>query len=109
MSVTRFLRRAVRAILPPALFLGLTAYFGWNALQGAHGMRAYHQQLKLREDALQAQRDANAEQGVWKQRIISLDERALDADMLDERSRAMLNLAREGDIVIPYAPNDKLW
>ncbi|WP_408887669.1 FtsB family cell division protein [Neoasaia chiangmaiensis] len=102
-------RRAVRAIVPPALFLGLTAYFGWNAMQGDHGIHAYHQQLQLREQALQAQRDANDEQIVWKRRVASLDERALNADMLDERARAMLNLARTGDLVIPYGPHDKLY
>lgn len=109
MQFFRVFRRAVRAVVPPALFLALTGYFGWNALQGDHGMKAYHQQLTLMSQAVQAQKDAEAEQIVWKRRITSLNERALDADMLDERSRAMLNLAREGDTVIPYGPHEKLY
>ncbi|WP_025840732.1 FtsB family cell division protein [Asaia platycodi] len=109
MQIVRAIRRVVRAVVPPALFLGLTAYFGWNALQGDHGLKAYHQQLKLMDQAVQAQKDADDEQAVWKRRITSLNERALDADMLDERSRAMLNLARSGDTVIPYGPHEKLY
>ncbi|AOX16853.1 FtsB family cell division protein [Kozakia baliensis] len=109
MQIVRHIRRAVRAIIPPTLFLGLSVYFGWNALHGEHGMHAYHTQLQLREQALQAQQDSKSEQIVWKRRISSLNERALDADMLDERSRAMLNLAKGGDIVIPYGPHEKLY
>jgi len=32
----RFIKRVFRAVAPPALFISLTAYFGWNALHGAH-------------------------------------------------------------------------
>jgi len=105
----RFIKRALRAIAPPALFLSLTAYFGWNAMHGAHGITAYQEQLKLKDQALQAQQDAKDEQIVWRRRVAALKEQALDADMLDERARAMLNLAREGDIVIPYGPHEKLF
>ncbi|GBQ15289.1 FtsB family cell division protein [Swaminathania salitolerans] len=109
MQIVRAIRRFLRVVVPPTLFLGLTAYFGWNAVHGEHGINAYHTQTKLMEDARQAEQDANAEQAVWRRRVASLNERALDADMLDERSRAMLNLAREGDTVIPYGPHDRLW
>lgn len=109
MQIFRAIRRLVRAVVPPAVFLGLALYFGYNALQGDHGIKAYKQQLKLLDQAVQAKKDADDEQIVWKRRIGSLNERALDADMLDERSRAMLNLARNGDTVIPYGPHDKLY
>lgn len=109
MSFVRLIKRAIQLIIPPAVFLGLTAYFGWNAFQGDHGMRAYQHQLVLRQQALKAEHDATVDQEIWKRRIGSMDERALDADTLDERSRAMLNLAENDDLVIPYAPNDKLY
>lgn len=109
MSFIRHVRRFVRSIAPSVVFLGLTGYFGWNAVHGDHGIRAYHEQLKIRGQALQAQQDANDEQVVWRRRVASLNERALDGDMLDERTRAMLNLARGGDIVIPYKTDEKLY
>jgi len=107
--VIRFIRRAVKAAIPPVLFLMLAGYFGWNATQGAHGMNAYHQQLVLKDQAIQSQKDSLAERNVWTRRVTSLKERALDGDTLDERSRAMLNLARSGDLVVPYGPHDKLY
>jgi len=109
MQLVRLARRAIKATIPPALFLSLASYFGWNAMHGAHGMQAYQQQLGLRAQALQAQVDASSERQVWTRRVEGLRERAMDGDMLDERSRAMLNLAKTGDIVIPYGQHDKLY
>jgi len=109
MQIFRFMRRAVKAVVPPLLFLGLTAYFGWNALQGDHGLRSYAQQLTLLDQAKQSQKDALSERAVWARRVSALQETALDADMLDERGRAMLNLSNERDLVVPYGPHDKLY
>ncbi|AFW02270.1 septation inhibitor protein [Gluconobacter oxydans] len=105
----RLIKRAIRTVAPPVLFLSLTAYFGWNALHGAHGIRAYQDRLVLQQQAIQSQQDAKDEQAVWHRRVLALKEKALDADILDERSRAMLNLTRNGDIVVPYGPHDKLF
>lgn len=109
MQAVKLLRRGLKAIAAPALFIGLTAYFGWNVLHGDHGIRAYQEQTQLKQDALLAEKNAQEEQVMWRRRVAALKEHALDADMLDERSRAMLNLTRNGDIVIPYGPNDKLF
>jgi len=38
-----------------------------------------------------------------------LRSRHLDADMLDERSRAMLNLANPNDIIVSYGPQDHVF
>jgi len=108
MSLWRATKRKIRAAMPPLLFAALTAYFGWNATQGAHGLRSYEQQLKLLAQAQDAQQHAQAEQAAWTQRVSGLRDKALDADTLDERSRAMLNLAEPNDIVVPYG-NNKLF
>nr|WP_230975486.1 septum formation initiator family protein [Acetobacter garciniae] len=84
------------------VFLGITGYFGWNATQGEHGMHAYHEQLGLLAQAQQAHQDALSEQAIWRRRVNGLKEQSLDADILDERARAMLNMADKNDIVIPY-------
>ncbi|AHK72290.1 MULTISPECIES: FtsB family cell division protein [Gluconobacter] len=109
MTLIRLIKRGVRAVAPPAFFLSLTAYFGWNALHGAHGIHAYQEQMQLQKDALQARQDADDEQNVWRRRVVALKEKALDADMLDERARATMNLTRSGDLVVPYGPHDKLF
>ncbi|GBQ68720.1 septum formation inhibitor Maf [Ameyamaea chiangmaiensis NBRC 103196] len=109
MQIGRLVRRFFNATVPPALFLGLAGYFGWNALQGDHGLRSYAQQLKLLDQAKQSQQDALSERTIWNRRVAALQENALDADMVDERGRAMLNLAHDRDLVVPYGPHDKLY
>lgn len=72
-------------------------------------MKAYQQQLLLLDQAKQAQQDASAEQIAWKRRVNGLREQSLDNDTLDERARAMLNLADKNDIVVPYDRHDPLY
>jgi cell division protein FtsB len=102
MSFGRMVKRRVREAIPPLLFLSLVGYFGWNATQGDHGLRSYQAQLHLLDEAKQAQAAANTEQATWTQKVMGLRASALDADSLDERARAMLNLSEPGDIVVPY-------
>jgi cell division protein FtsB len=109
MSFGRAVKRRVKGALPPAFFLSLVAYFAWNANQGAHGLKSYSAQLRLLSEAQSGQAAANAEQAAWSQRVAGLRDRGLDVDTIDERARAMLNLADPGDIVVPYGQNNKLY
>jgi cell division protein FtsB len=108
MSFARAVKRKTKAALPPLLFLSLVGYFGWNATQGAHGLRSYRNQLQLLIQANAAEAAATAEQAAWMQRVAGLRDGSLDADTLDERARAMLNLAEPNDVVVPYG-NGKLY
>ena len=108
MSVTRAVKRKVRAALPPLLLLSLVGYFCWNATQGEHGLRSYRDRLALLGQANAAEAAANAENQAWTRRVNGLRDDALDADTLDERARAMLNLAQPTDLVVPYG-NAKLF
>ena len=101
-QIGRIIRRVIRAVVPPLVFLGIAGYFGWNATQGEHGIHAYHQQLGLLAQAQQARQDALSEQATWRRRVNGLKEQSLDTDILDERARAMLNMADRNDIVVPY-------
>ena len=105
MSFARAVKRKVRAALPPLLFLSLVGYFGWNATQGAHGLRSYRDQLTLLGQADAAETAAVAEQAAWTRRVSGLRDGGLDADTLDERSRSMLNLAEPNELVVPYGSN----
>ncbi|MBB3172750.1 cell division protein FtsB [Endobacter medicaginis] len=108
MSITRYIKRKVRAAVPPAIFLALVGYFGWNAFQGAHGLRSYEGRLQMLAQAQAAQTDSLALEAAWRRRVAGLRDNGLDADTLDERARAMLNLAEPNEIVIPYG-RDKLY
>lgn len=108
-SVSVVLRRSLNAVLAPTLLLFLTGYFIWNTLHGAHGITAYQTLLQTRQQAEKALQEAHQEQDIWHRRVEALSEASLDTDMLDERSRAMLNSSREGDIVVPYGKHGRLY
>lgn len=103
------LRNGLRAMVLPALFLLLVAYFLYNATQGDRGLQAYalrQEQLKgVQADLAKAQ----ADQAGWDRRVSELRSQRVDPDMLDERARAMLNLAEPTDIVVPYGQGKKLF
>lgn len=109
MAIKRMLKRAALAALPPALFLALVGYFLWNATQGDRGLQAYavrEQQLKAAQAELARVTD---EQNAWERRVSGLRSQHLNPDTLDERARAMLNLADPADVVMPYGAGKKLF
>ena len=105
----RSAKNGLRAMVLPALFLLLVVYFLWNATQGDRGLQAYalrQEQLKsVQADLAKAQ----ADQAGWDRRVSELRNQRLDPDMLDERARAMLNLADPNDVVMPYGPGKRLF
>jgi cell division protein FtsB len=69
----------------------LITYFGVNAFTGNHGLRAkqdLEQQIAQLSTELAALR---AERQSWERRVALLQPESIDADMLDERARALLN------------------
>jgi cell division protein FtsB len=102
-------KRAAQAALPPVLFLALTGYFGWNANRGEHGLNAYAQREKQLVAAEAELKAANTERDAWENRVSGLRANHIDPDTLDERARAMLNLADPADIVVPYGQKNKLF
>jgi cell division protein FtsB len=97
------------AMVAPTLFMGLTAYFIWNASRGEHGLRNFavrQAQLGVEEKRLAA---AQADHEMWQIRVAGLRDAHLDRDTLDERARATAEMADPADIVVPYGPGKKLF
>ncbi len=97
-------RRRVRTILNTiALYtiaVLLTGYFGINAYTGDHGLRA---KQDLDEDITQLTGELaalRAERAGWERRVASLQSQSIDADMLDERARALLNYADPRELTL---------
>ena len=109
MSLGRTLRRQAHALLLPAILFLFAAYFGWQATQGSRGLHAYARRQKEEQVALAELAAAKADLGVWQRRVAALRGDHLDLDVLDERVRAMLNLSRPNDIIVPYGPGQKLF
>lgn len=109
MSVGKRLRQGMRAIVAPTLFLTLVAYFGWNATQGDRGLQAYamrQEQLKSVQADLQK---VELERDTMERRVAGLRTQRLDPDTLDERARAMLNVADPSDLVAMYPAGRRLF
>jgi len=109
MNLVRGAQRAAQAALPPVLFLALTGYFCWNATRGEHGLKAFGQRAKQLVAAQAEFKAADSEREAWESRVAGLRPDHIDPDTLDERSRAMLNLADPADIVVPYGQKNKLF
>jgi cell division protein FtsB len=109
MPFGREMKRRAKAAAAPLVFLAVVAYFGWNVVKGNHGLVAYAQRQALLAQAQQELAKAQAERDGWELRVAGLRSRHIDADALDERARAMLNLADPTDVIVPYAPADRLF
>jgi len=109
MGFGRETKRRLKAAIAPLIFLSLVAYFSWSVARGDHGLVAYAQRQELLAQAQADQARASSERDTWARRVAGLRARNIDADMLDERARAMLNLAEPSDIIVQYAPADRLF
>lgn len=109
MRLGRWLGQAAWAIAAPTLFLTLVAYFGWNAVQGEHGLQAYAiRQAQLKVVVADLHR-VEGERDLMERRVAGLHTQRLDSDTLDERARAMLNLADPTDVVVMYGNGKRLF
>lgn len=102
MSITKFLKRKLRAVVVPALGACLVGYFSYHAVQGDHGLIARNH-LRTEVAAARATLEQlQAERAVLEHRADLMNPDHIDADMLDEQLRAMLNLAHPDDVVLYF-------
>jgi cell division protein FtsB len=100
MNLRRDIKRRLASVTWPMLGACLAGYFVYHAIQGDRGIIAWmqiNQQIKAAQAEL-AQSDA--ERSEMEQRVALLSNSSLDLDMLEERSRVMLNFAHPDDLVI---------
>jgi cell division protein FtsB len=84
----------------PVLFLGITGYFGWNAMHGARGLGAQRVQEAELETLRQEFAVIDAERAMWEARIATLNGQSIAGDMLDHEARLVLNLANPADLIV---------
>lgn len=90
----------VRVLTVLLVVLGLIAYFGYHMIAGDHGLRArapMQQQVIMLEGELSG---LKAVRSRLERDVALLRSDQLDPDMLDERARAILNLAHPHDLVV---------
>ena len=109
MQIWRTVKRAVRATIPPAFFLSLVAYFGWNVAHGDRGLMAYALRQQMLVGAQADLARAQTEQQQWDLKVAGLRANHIDRDALDQQARDRLNLADPADLVVPFPGKKKLF
>ena len=100
MSLVRELRNRAKAIALPVLGACLVFYFAFHIVQGDRGLIALWQLHKQIEQAELALSDVKSKRLSLEHRVRLLSSEHLDDDMLDQRTREMLNLTRPDELVI---------
>ena len=90
----------LRSFIFPLLACGVGGYFGYNLEIGDHGLTA-RADLERRKEVLEGELAGLEDVNTRLERDVALlRPESLDPDMLDERARAILNLAHPDDVVI---------
>lgn len=99
---------AFKSFVGPLLVAAYIVYLTYGAISGAAGYSAL-KRLRAEETALRAEVDAiSARRQAMQKRADLLNPRSLDPELMEERIRAVLGYAREGDIVVPRAEIDRI-
>ena len=95
------LRKRQRHLLLPLFFAVVFGYLAYHVMHGDRGVFAY---IHMKQEIIRAE-EALAETGATRdageRRVALLRTASLDPDMLDERARAMLNVAKPDEVVVP--------
>ncbi len=100
MAVRFYSPKAWRGILVPALGLLLVAYFAHFTVNGNRGLVELAR-LESEVAEAEARRDALARQrAALEHRVRALHPETIDADLLEERVRAVIHYAHPDDLVV---------
>ena len=94
------LRRRFSHIAGPLIGLSAVTYFAYHTVEGDRGVLSY---LRLHGEILDAEMrlaKVSSERQEMEHRVLLLRPDHLDPDMLEERARIMLNMGRDGEVVV---------
>ena len=98
--IQRLLGQTARSAVGPVLWVGIIGYFAYFAFYGERGLMAMHL-VQAEVDQAKAQLEqVHQERARLENRSALLRPDNLDADMLDERARLMLNYSHPDDVII---------
>lgn len=109
MAFWRGVKRRLKALVAPAIFLAVAGFFVWHTVHGERGTLARERRVEEIRAASLSLEAARAEQAAVLRRVNGLRADRLDRDQLDERARALLNLTQPGELVVPYPPGQRLY
>lgn len=94
------LRRRFSYLAGSLIGLGAVTYFAYHTVEGDRGVLAY---TRLHGEILEAEMrlaKVSSERQEMEHRVLLLRPDHLDPDMLEERARIMLNMGRDGEVVV---------
>jgi cell division protein FtsB len=94
------IRRRLRGAAAPALLIGAALYLGYHTVHGERGLLAW---MRTKDEVANLRVElaaARTERAQLENRVKRLRPDSLDADLLEERARAVLNLGHRDDLVI---------
>jgi len=94
------LRGFVTALGLYAVAAALIGYFWFHAFSGQRGLHAKHEIDQQMGELTAELGRLKLEKGQWDRKVALLRSNAIDPDMLDERARALLNVAHPNDVVL---------
>ena len=84
----------------PVIATAFFAYFGFHAVNGTYGLNS-KMHLENRAMELRAElADLSGQRKALERRVELMGDKTLDRDLLDERARLLLNVARPDEIII---------
>ncbi len=100
MTLLGHIRTRARLIIGPVMAATLFAYFTYHAVQGDRGLLAWIK-LGQRVDEARLEHDRiSGQRAALENKVRLLQPGSLDADLLEERTRAMLGYVHPDDVVL---------
>jgi cell division protein FtsB len=107
--LTRIKRPSVwRPLIVTALLVAFQGYLGYNAWRGQFGIESRHEMARQIEDLDATSASLQAEIDAYRHRVDLFRPEKLDPDILTERARALLGMARPDDLVVVIDPVTRL-
>ena len=94
------IKRRARHMIGPMLGCLLVAYFVYHSIQGDRGMLAWYRLDQLIDEAEVSRRSLDARREGLERRVRMLRPESLDADMVEEQGRRLLNFSHPDDVVL---------
>ena len=108
MAVWAELKKRAKDVIGPVLGFCAVGYFAYHSVEGDRGLFALVRLSEQIQEARAQLDELSAERKALDRRVANLRPDHLDPDMLDERVRLILNLARPDELIIldpsPEAP-----
>lgn len=94
------LGQRTRDVIGPVLGFCVVGYFVYHSVEGERGLTAYVRLAERLAEARAQLEEVSTERRSMERRVGLLRAGSLDADLLDERARLILNYSRPDEIVI---------